>query len=422
VTVGTHRSYQGSQVLWEEFLSALPEEVVPPSDYLMDSVNPRSKTVVLNRFLDWMVNDRPTGLVKPHAACKMLTGLRFFFNQNHRPTDIFDSDPVALARSSVKKSDRHIRFATRKDGQPLPFNTILLSTLRASHWLSVDSTTDTMMQYIAVATGVCLGLRTGEASYTGPYVDPLHPKAKEQDHRYFMRDLLFEDSTDGSGTLIGYDELKVSSAHIQNSIDLVVFVKDSSKTSRGETDGLKHFITRGNEMETTFFNDLMTWIYRCNLPDGNHMLFSRVAYISKDPNKATYKMLLSKDYVKAMRSAATEHGINPECFTGKSARSFAVTNSSMNGDSSLRTRQITGHASEGGALAYLHPIAGSSVANRNDPESTDIPNSSRASGNTVTAFGSRDLISITALKRAASATSLVRAMGTDPNKRVNPQG
>ena len=404
---------------------AAPEGVLRSSDSFLDHVHPRSKTVVLNRFLDWMVNLRPAGLVKPHAACKILTGLRFLFNKNHRPTDPFDAPPVTLARAAVKKEDRHVRFLSRSGGQPLPFNTTLVSTLRASHWFSVESTVDTMMQYIGVATGVCLGLRTGEASYTGPYVgDPKHPKAKEEDHRYFMRDLLFEDSTDEAGTLLRYEELRVAPAHVKSSIDLVVFVKDSSKTSKGETDGLKHFITRGNEMETTYFEDLMTWVHRCNLPDGNHMLFSRVAYVSKDPKKGTYKKLISKDYVQAMRSAALEHGLPPDCFTGKSARIFAVTNSAMNGDTSLRTRQITGHASEAGALAYLHPIAGSSVANRKVPvpdqrPTADLVGNVQIAGNTVTAFGSRDLISIAALKRSISETSTVRAMGADPLKRAN---
>jgi hypothetical protein len=213
-----------------------------------------------------------------------------------------------------------------------------------------------MMTYIGVATGVCLGLRPGEAAYAGPYLgDPDHPNATALDHTYYLRDLLLEVTDDVEGVYC-YDAYRALTRRGNRpAIDLITFVKDTSKTSRGDPDGLTHHVTRGNPTETTYFEDLLRWIDINDNDDGDNMLFSRWAYVSRDPRRRTHKKLTTHMYTTAIKGVAQAHDLPEIYFSGKSPRVNAITNSELAGNSSLRSRRVTGHRTESAARHYLHP-------------------------------------------------------------------
>ena len=178
VTVGTRKSYQAAPTLWREF-GGTGAGAYPAEDPFLEHMPPEIALVILVRFLDWMVDAK---CIKPEAACKMFTGLRFQFVVAYKSITYFTSESLKMAKKGHRASTRHVRFVNRKNGQPLPFLLDLLNDLRDSHWVPAASTTDMNMAYIAVAFGVALGTRPGEVSSDGPYVGET-PKATKEDHR-----------------------------------------------------------------------------------------------------------------------------------------------------------------------------------------------------------------------------------------------
>jgi hypothetical protein len=395
VTAGTRQNYKAAPALWEEFILT-PDSEISPGDLFLQEIDHESHSILINRFLSWMIEgrggDTPAPL-KASVACKVLTGLRFLFTTHHRSTAVFDSDQVRKAKTQALLHDRHVPYVDRPLGLgPLPFTIELLESLRGSHWSGPHASLESKMVYISLATGTCFGLRPGEAVYVGPYVgDPNHPKAKAQDHRYLWRDIQFEvvDHVDGLYSFESYIEAPLP----KPSIDLITWVKDTSKTSRGQKDGLQHYMCRGNQLETQFFEDFMSWVVICGCTCGDQMVFSKFDCVSRDPSKVTYKLCTGKMYTTAMKGVAALHGLPQSCFMGKSPRIYVVTNTSMAGRSSVHTRAITGHSSESGPVPYLHRIAGSATAARMEA----IP-----CGATTTSFADPNMMPLATLKRSVA--------------------
>jgi hypothetical protein len=274
------------------------------------------------------------------------------------------------------------------------------------------------MIYIAVATAVCFGLRPGEVANVGPYLgDPKFPNATAADHRYLWRDVTFEVG-DVEGGLYSYESFHI---HLDPKppVDLIIFTKESSKTSQGEFDGLQHGISRGNDMETLFFDDFIEWASICGSPSGDNMIFSRMDRVSRVASRWTLKNLTSRDYSAAIKAVAAAHDLPVECFSGKSPRVCAITNSTMAGHSSLYTRRITGHASEGAALHYLHSLSGTTAGKPDTPVRDRDPSDpvhERRPGSTATTFADPNMIPLASLKRAVAHGTAFQAAASSRKK------
>ena len=390
VTAGTRLSYRAAPTLWKEFVTM---ELMESIDNLyLVSLSQEQRALCLVRFLMWLTESKE---ISPNPACRLLTGVRHSFVITFHDATFFASEQIRLAKKGVRAGNRHVRFVTRKNGQPLPFTIELLASLRVSHWSSPVATIDMQMCYIAVAFGTCLGSRPGEVSSDGPYKGENATSVKE-DHRFFLSDLYFEEHPSlvdgGNYTFLEY----VSLPHPRPLIDLIRVTKDSSKVSGGLTDGQTYYLTRGNYMETQFFEDLIEWLFvRCKITTDNLPLFCRNAYVSKDQRRMTSLKLTTKKYVEAMRVVATEHGIPEDCFTGKSPRIFASTNTTLAGRSSIHTQNLLGHSSESSSLKYQSLIASSQL---NEP----ILDPNWKLGSTSTVFADPCMLSIRDLKRAVS--------------------
>jgi len=393
---GTRQGYQASVQLWHEFLDK--DDTYRIEDPFLDKLELSSHTILINRYLDWLIHSKRT---IPTVACRMITGVRHHFQIFHRTTAAFDSEVVQKAKKSALLCTAHIRFVDRigRSGPALPFTIELLVMARISHWESPAATIDMKMTYIGVALGVASGSRPGEIAYAGPYVnDPKYPKAKAEDHRYFTTDLILESQfrPDGSQSIYNFDEARAL-PWPRIDFELIRLTQDTSKTSGGDTDGTTHYFTRGNKIETHFFNDLVEWLLDlCQLPTGvpgGHMICSRITYFSSRPDRPSTKMLTTKMYSSLIKLIAQQNHLPAECFSGKSPRVNAITSAEMAGADG---RKITGHKSSSGASHYLRNIHGSRSSASQDTV-LGLP-----SGSSTNALSIPCLLSVQDLQRSVS--------------------
>jgi len=402
VTEGTRQGYQASFTLWKEFLEK--DDTYRSDDPFLDNMEVMSHTILINRFLDWLISNQQ---IKPTVACRLITGVRHHFQTFHRTTATFDSEQVQKAKKNALKCTAHIRYVERIDrsGPALPFTTELTVMARVSHWEGPQATIDMKMTYIAVALGVATGSRPGEIAYAGPYVgDPKYPKAKAQDHRYFTTDLIFESQIrpDGGQSIFTYDEARAL-PRPRIGFELIRLTKGSTKTSSDMADGMTHYFTRGNEMETQFFDDFMLWLLEmCRLPlgvTGGHMICSRVVNTTRRPNEDSHKMLTTKMYSGLIKLVAHQNNLPTECFSGKSPRVNAVTSAEMAGADG---RKITGHRSSSGASHYSRNIHGSCSTGSRDTR-LGLP-----IGSSTNAFSVPCLLSVQDLQRSVAQTQRLK--------------
>ena len=399
---GTRRGYQASVQLWHEFLAK--DDTYRIEDPFLDKLDLSSHTILINRYLDWMILCKR---MTPTVACRMITGVRHHFQIFHRTTTAFDSELVQKAKKSATLCTAHIRLVDQvgRRGPALPFTIELLAMARTSHWECSYATVDMKMTYIGVGLGVASGSRPGEIAYAGPYVnDPKYPNARAEDHRYFTTDLVLESQIhpDGSQSIFTFDEARAL-PRPRIDFELIRLTKNSSKTSGGDTDGTTHFFTKGNDMETQFFNDLVEWLLDlCCLPTGvtgGHMICSRLIYLPERPDKPSLKMLTTKMYTSLIKLIAQQNHLPVDCFSGKSPRVNAITSAKMAGADG---RKITGHKSSSGASHYLRNIHGSYSPASHDT-AMGLP-----SGSSTNALSIPCLLSVQDLQRSVSQNQRLR--------------
>ena len=265
------------------------------------------------------------------------------------------------------------------------------------------------MTYIGVALGVATGSRPGEIAYAGPYVgDPKYTNARAEDHRYFTTDVILESQVrqDGGQAIFTYNEAR-KLPHPRPVFELIRMTKDSSKTSGGKADGLTHYFTRGNEMETQFFDDLISLMLDlCQLPldtPGGHMICSRSAFVSRQVSRCTIKMLTTKMYTALIKLVAAKNNLPEDCFSGKSTRVNAVTSATMAG---AYAGAVTGHASLSGASHYHRNIHSKRSKSTEDHDLLrGLP-----SGATVNAFSIKPVLKVQDLQRSVAQSQRL-AMG-----------
>jgi len=409
VTAGTRQGHHAAFLLWKVFIGATDD--CPETDPFLDQMEVNSRSIFINRYLDWLIT---SNRITPSVASRMVTSVRHHFQNYHRSTEAFDGIQVRNAKKSVQKGTVQARFVERlgKAG-PLPFTIDLTAMARASHWADYRATVDMKMAYIGVALGVATGSRPGEIAYAGPYVgDPKYTNARAEDHRYFTTDVILESQVrqDGGQSIFTYNEAR-KLPHPRPVFELIRMTKDSSKTSGGRADGLTHYFTRGNEMETQFFDDLISWMLDlCQLPldtPGGHMICSRSACVSQQASKWTTKMLTTKMYAALIKLIASQNNLPVECFSGKSTRVNAVTSATMAG---AYAGAVTGHASLSGASHYHRNIHAKRSKSTGDNDLLrGLP-----SGATVNAFSITPLLSVQDLQRSVSQSQRLALGRRDP--------
>ena len=131
---------------------------------------------------------------------------------------------------------------------------------RDTYW--VQGNQDQKMAYIACTLAFHFSLRIGEMCSTGPYNK--HPRF-HRDHRFYGWDLILES---GGETSQQYTIRRYRECFPKPSIEVVVFIKNSSKTSgRVYPDGKPYYLTRASPDEAILLDDFLSWLH-----DANHDL------------------------------------------------------------------------------------------------------------------------------------------------------
>jgi len=219
VTAETRANYGSASILWNRYGIGAGYDLDDP---FLNKLTYSDWSLTITRFLNWMVE---TQMVKISVACRLLTGLRFWFVTHFQDVGVFSSDPVRMAKTTAKRSEPTVLWANRPDNQPpMPFVMELLDDLRTSHWESdITATVESKMVYIAIAFASNFGRRPGEVAWMG--------KGKA-DHRFCWEDTIFELKYSEAGTILA-DVLTfvqyISLPHPRPELELVRVTKRTSR-------------------------------------------------------------------------------------------------------------------------------------------------------------------------------------------------
>ena len=233
--------------------------------------------------------------------------------------------------------------------------------------------------YIAGAVCYNFSLRIGEIAKSASYNKP--PKFPK-DHRFYFCDIKLEDENDPS---IMYSFSKYKSISPRPNISVIIFVKNSSKTSgRARPDGKPYFLgPRGTPEELELFNDFIAWMELCG-----HDLDSEPIASRRHPTTFRFKRAISKDVTEMLNEVGAEYELKG--FTGKSLRVGASSAFTAAGCSDSTILNSVGHKS---LSSNQHYQSGS------------------ASGNKY-ALGVGDVVSITDVRRTQAIIKLTAAPKT----------
>lgn len=211
----------------------------------------------------------------------------------------------------------------------LPWTIELIVDLRTSLWLGADATVDSRMTYIACVTAYNFSLSIGEYGYTGP---------KDDDHRFFLEDLTFEDNEG-----ITYDFIAWMASKERLTIVHITFVKNSSKALA--TDLKEYYLPRGDGLQLQLFSDTLCWLKESNLTSLGYPVFSRF-------HLGRFKTLTSKMVNSALKDAAIKRCLPGDQISSRSLKVGGSSNMAVAGLDGESIRRIVGHASVNSSLAY----------------------------------------------------------------------
>jgi hypothetical protein len=117
-------------------------------------------------------------------------------------------------------------------------------------------------------------------------------------------------------------------------------------------------------------------------------------------------------YTAAMRTVAALHDLPEDCFTGKSPRINASTNTAAAGRSEIHTQNLLGHASVQSTMQYQNLIASSRVG-----MDGRVTNPKWTPGSTVTALADPCMFTVDDLKRSVNQ-SMFRKQAKDRQERA----
>ena len=159
-----------------------------------------------------------------------------------------------------------------------------------------------------------------------------------------------------------------------------------------------------------FFNDFLEWVLISGITDELLPIFSKAECVSRNKSRVTIKQLTNSELLVAMRATAEINGIPGYCFTTKSGRIGAVTNSSKSGRSSEQIRAVTGHATDSSMRLYdradsIHTSsAGASLHQHESVSGQSRVNKSYGAN----LFMDAPAISVSDLKRSLSQSTVTR--------------
>lgn len=364
VTPGTRYGHQMAWHVWVQFIDCR----IPPVDLYLFDMTHRERVMSVLNFIVWLDGDgRRQGAIQ-----KILSGVKFTFKCNAVSSDPLDDPSVRSAMSGLEAGNTSIDLK-KAPSQSLLWALPLNNYARCRYWLS--SHLDYKMTYLAASLGFNFSLRIGEIAKSATY-----NKAPKYllDHRFYFCDICLEDSLDPS---ITYSFSKYKSIFPRPIISVVIFVKNSSKTSgRIHPDGKPYFLGPvGTAEEIELFNDFIDWMELCGHDLDEEPIASRV-----HPTTHKFKRATAKEITMMLKDVGADHDL--EGFTGKSLRGGASSAFTAAGYSDSVILNSVGHKS---LPSNQHYQSGSLSANKY-------------------ALGTGEVISITDVRRTQAIIKLTK--------------
>lgn len=290
--------------------------------------DPRESALLVIKFIMWM---NETGVYSPNSIKTICGKLRWNFVCNVADDSVFDSPSVRTALKGLSSNDGTRPACLKKS----PSNSLLwimeLNDL-ARDTLWVSNCQDNRMNYIAISLAFHFSLRIGEVANVGPYYKA--PKFTP-DHRFYWCDIVLEDF-DGETE---YSFAQFRATFPKPNIELVLFLKNSSKTSGRElADGKPYYLTRNSPAESLFLDDFLCWVVECNHSDETFPIAARI-----HTSRQSRLDLQSCKMIEAMNQVGKVKGL--QGFTGKSLRGGGASSLSAAGCSDTQILNSVGHAS-----------------------------------------------------------------------------
>ena len=364
VTPGTRYGHQMAWHVWVQFIDCR----IPPVDLYLFDMTHRERVMSVLNFIVWLdIDGRKQGAIQ-----KILSGVKFTFKCNAVSSDPLDDPSVRSAMSGLEAGNTSIDLK-KAPSQSLLWALPLNNYARCRYWLS--SHLDYKMTYLAASLGFNFSLRIGEIAKSATY-----NKAPKYllDHRFYFCDICLEDSLDPS---ITYSFSKYKSIFPRPIISVVIFVKNSSKTSgRIHPDGKPYFLGPvGTAEEIELFNDFIDWMELCGHDLDEEPIASRV-----HPTTHKFKRATAKEITMMLKDVGADHDL--EGFTGKSLRGGASSAFTAAGYSDSVILNSVGHKS---LPSNQHYQSGSLSANKY-------------------ALGTGEVISITDVRRTQAIIKLTK--------------
>lgn len=316
IVTKSQERYNISWGLWTTHLTALGID-----DPFLSSFDLQFKVMTVCEFAASLNHEN----MSADKIGKILGAMRFHFDLNYENSaEIFDHDSVTRARRGLRTRGRVV-----VKPKTLPWSVELITALRTSLWSDSGSNIDSRMTYIACVTAYNFSLRIGEYGYTGP---------KEDDHRFFLEDLTFEDD---KGLTYNFVEWLANEMNV--SIVLITFVKNSSKTLA--MDLKEYYLPRGDGLQLQLFTDTLCWLKESKLKDLGHPVFSRI-------HDGRFKTLTSKMVNSSLKDLAGTFGLPRDQISSRSLKVGGSSNMAAAGLDGESIRRIVGHASVDSSLAY----------------------------------------------------------------------
>ena len=323
VAPGTRASNLAALAIWQEFRRKDTDNF---GLFLDDAPNRREAVLTLIRFIVWAVKERE---LTPNAVRTLCGKLRWNFTCNAGDSTLFDNTSVRTTIKGLLASYYPVLADLKKSPNSSLLWVLELNDLaRDMYWVSQDQYRH--MLYIGCTLAFNFSLRIGEVANVGPY--NRSPKFTP-DHRFYWCDIVLE-SEEMDLTFVEYKAVSP-----RPRIDLITFVKLSSKTSgRAAPDGKPYYLTRNSMQEDRLLDDFLIWIEECQHMDDTKPIASRI-----NPVSGLHLDLQSKALSTMMNTVGAKHGLKG--FSGKSLRGGGSSSLSAAGYSDSVILNSVGHKS-----------------------------------------------------------------------------
>lgn len=336
VETATYKKYK---IAWKKWMDY--NHMLHLNDLFMDEYTKELKVKYVLRFIKYLYDNNMRG----NSISGTLTGIKQFFIFNLKPIDCFNNDLIKQGIKSCKlKNTEIIQIATKKkSNEIIPFNVELLEQLRIiyfidDHWDSVEYLNNKAV-YLAVA--ICLDTAVRISSVTlKDGKDKLDHCIKLNHINIKVKDVSISIKGEDFKQYFQNNQLIISDVEL---IDLYFFSDKVTTNSGVVLSKDPNVIARTNRNDSQLVDDLINWILKSGVKDGDELL---TRYFN-----GKRKVVTRKQITNGLKYIAELNDIPVNRINTKSLRKGFATSAAMSG---MSEEQIKSKGAWSSKVAKLH--------------------------------------------------------------------